>query len=145
MFTDRCSDRSTGGSLNMNWDRGMSTESTQSANLSPRENRSRAVFLARTERRRRGVEDRASEERGGTLRPGLKHAPSAEPWLAWVAEAPLLPGERGVHIASRIGIVAVEAAGESDVVHNRRCCRQRRNSPGCACCPVTGCFNRKQS
>jgi hypothetical protein len=28
---------------------------------------------------------------------------------AWAADAPLLAGERGVHIASRIGIVAVEA------------------------------------
>jgi hypothetical protein len=36
-----------------------------------------------------------------------------------LAHAPLLPGERGVHIASRIGIVVVEAAGASDARRSR--------------------------
>lgn len=48
---------------------------------------------------------RGEPDSGPISREGTESAP------AWVAEAPLLAGERGVHIATRIGIVGVEAAG----------------------------------
>jgi hypothetical protein len=144
MSIDLCSDCSTGGTLNMNWNQGMSTESSQSANRGSREGRSLAVSRAQAQRRRRSVENRASEELGSTLRHGLEHPRSTEPSLAWVADAPLLPDEPSVHIASRIGIVAVEATGARDAVPGLRCCRQRLNGPVCPCRPVTNGLNGKR-
>ncbi|MCL4222487.1 MAG: hypothetical protein KJZ65_14090 [Phycisphaerales bacterium] len=129
----------------MNWNRRMSTKSSLSANHGRRQGRPLPISRVRAERDGRCVADGASEESDGTFRPEFEKARAAEPSVAWVADAPLLPGERGVHFASRIGIVAVETAGECDAVHGLRRCRQRLDSPACPCCPVNKRLNREGS
>jgi hypothetical protein len=92
------------------------------------------VSRARSEPKRRGNGMGASEGCGRAFL--LEQSLGAQPPPAWAAHAPLLPGEAGVHIASRLGIVAVEAPSESDATCGSHCCRRRENGPACSTCRV---------
>jgi hypothetical protein len=81
-----------------------------------------------------GEEARARQVGGSAFAAKPVQAWRAEPPLAWAANAPLLRGERGVHIASRLGIVAVEDSGEPQAERGSPCCRRWRNGPACPSC-----------
>ena len=108
----------------------MSTKSWQNGRSA--ESRPLPVPRTRSESKLRGNDAGASERFGSAFLPARG---AAQP-PAWVVDAPLLPGEPGVHIASRLGIVAVEAPSEFDAPCGSRCCGRRGVGPACSRCHV---------